>query len=39
MAGVPRDRLINCHACRDSCVAYVATQDMAGEEGFEPSIS
>ena len=27
MAGVSCDRLITFHACRGSCVAYVATQD------------
>ena len=34
MAGVPSDRLITCAACRDSCVTYVATQDMARPTGF-----
>ena len=28
MAGVPSDWLITCAACRDSCIAYVATQDI-----------
>jgi hypothetical protein len=36
MAGVSSDRLITCAACRDSCVAYVATHHMARPEGFEP---
>ena len=31
MAGVSSDSLI-------TCLADVATHDMAGEEGFEPSI-
>ena len=33
MAGVSSDLLITCAACRDSCVAYVATHDNGGDEG------
>ena len=43
MAGVPGDGLTRgwdhrCHLCPDSCVAHVATQDMARPEGLEHSL-
>jgi hypothetical protein len=34
MAGVSSDRLITCTACRDSCVAYVATHDSGPPGGI-----